>query len=162
VTSKSTRDHEEIRRWAAQHSAIPVIMNRTGGLLRFEFDPRRREARDLVTWEGFFAAFDEKELELVYEDQSDSRLHKLVYAETTVAREERQAATNKPIEPTPSTSRHPGEAPGKEPVREEERNHLQKAGSRSSRTVATRSRRVAGGKVAYAEPLAWGEGEAEE
>lgn len=85
MASHATRDHEEIQRWAADHGASPAVVNRTGGMLRFEFDPQHAEALTQVDWEEFFQIFDEKGLELVYDDKPGSRFHKIVYPETVEA-----------------------------------------------------------------------------
>jgi hypothetical protein len=79
MASQSTRDHEEIQRWAEERGACPAVVSRTGGMLRFEFD-RPPELAD-VSWDDFFRVFDERGLELVYDDQPESRFHKLAYPE---------------------------------------------------------------------------------
>lgn len=180
MASKSTRDHDEIRRWAEARHAIPTVVSRTGGMLRFEFDPQSRESLSPVSWDDFFTVFDEKGLELVYDDKAGSRFHKLVYPETVRAKEEHKAAptparaskrmhivgkseTGKQAKSKPAGKASSGKKsttpPPKAEAEEEEEETPQKAGSRSSRTVATRNRRIAGGKVAYGEPLSYGEEE---
>jgi len=179
VASKSTRDHEEIRRWADAHHATPTVVGRTGGMLRFEFDPQSRESLTPVSWDDFFKVFDEKGLELLYDDKPGSRFHKIVYPETLKAKEEHKEAhaparASKRLhiagkEAGAASHAAGSKATGKEHPRaeaeEEEGESQQKAGSRSPRTVATRNRRIAGpgaaGKIAYGEPLSYGEEEDE-
>lgn len=182
MASQSTRDHEEIRRWADAHHAIPTVVGRTGAMLRFEFDAQNRESLTPVSWDDFFKVFDEKGLELLYDDKPGSRFHKIVYPETLKAKEEhveahaparasrrlhiadkaepgeashapggKAAADQSAAKTQPSTPRAEAE--------EVEEESPQKAGSRSSRTVATRHRRIAGGKVAYGETFTHGEEE---
>lgn len=86
MASQITRDHEEIQRWAAEHGACPAVVSRTGGMLRFEFDPARARELSEVDWNDFFHVFDEKGLELVYDDKPGSRFHKLIYPETAAAK----------------------------------------------------------------------------
>ena len=185
MASKSTRDHEEIRRWADAHHAVPTVVGRTGGMLRFEFDPQSRESLAPVSWDDFFKVFDEKGLELLYDDKPGSRFHKIVYPETLKAKAEHTPAH------TPARASKRLRIAGKEEsgkvaheqakktatgktttqkqatprAEAEEEESPQKAGSRSPRTVATRNRRVAGpaaaGKIAYGEPFSYGEEEEE-
>ena len=101
--SQSTRDHDEIRRWAESRGAVPVLAQAAAGQLRFEFEPRHRETLSPVSWDDFFRLFDEKGLELLYDDKPESRLHKLVYPEAVAAAEERQ--------PLPPAARAPRRRP---------------------------------------------------
>lgn len=91
MPSQTTRDHEEIQRWAQERGACPAVVSRTGGMLRFEFDPQRAEELTAVDWEEFFTVFDRKGLELVYDDKPGSRFHKIVYPETVEAKARRQS-----------------------------------------------------------------------
>lgn len=86
MASHATRDHEEVQRWAADHGACPAVVSRTGGMLRFEFDPEHAEALTQVDWDEFFQVFDDKGLELIYDDKPGSRFHKIVYPETVEAK----------------------------------------------------------------------------
>jgi hypothetical protein len=92
MPSQTTRDHEEIQRWAQERGACPAVVSRTGGMLRFEFDPKRAEELTAVDWDEFFTVFDRKGLELVYDDKPGSRFHKIVYPETVQAKARRQPA----------------------------------------------------------------------
>jgi hypothetical protein len=107
MASVTTRDHEEIRNWAEEHGAAPAVVSRTGGMLRFEFDTPAELAE--VSWDDFFDVFDERGLELVYDDKPGSRFHKLVYPEAAAARKPaRRAAPITPIQSARGRSRTAG------------------------------------------------------
>jgi hypothetical protein len=70
-----TTDHEEIRRWAANHHAVPVevaIQSYDGrpARLRFTYGKPSAAQNDLrpISWDSFFAVFDLLGLALVYND----------------------------------------------------------------------------------------------
>ncbi len=90
-SSKSTTDHEEIKRWAEARGGHPAIVKGTegrgegAGLLRIDFigggepkDPKLQE----VSWDEFFRTFDEKHLSFLYQDETaqgkESRFFKFV------------------------------------------------------------------------------------
>ena len=91
--SRTTRDHDEIRRWAEQRGAVPAEVKGTerdgeAGILRFEFPkaPNHNDSKlEEISWEDFFAKFDERGLELVYQDHTaegaESNFNKLVCPE---------------------------------------------------------------------------------
>ena len=83
--SRTTTDHDEIRRWAQERGGVPAGVEGTGGdgdagVLRIEF----RDSDDLaeVDWDTFFATFDERELAFVYQEHTGdggvSRFNKFV------------------------------------------------------------------------------------
>ncbi|MCL5783989.1 MAG: hypothetical protein M1142_01375 [Patescibacteria group bacterium] len=89
--SKTTTNHEEIKKWVEQRGGRPAIVRgteKTGegiGLLRIDFqgdgegpDPSLRP----ISWEEFFQTFDGKNLAFLYQDQTaegkESRFFKLV------------------------------------------------------------------------------------
>ena len=93
-TSKTTRDHDEIRRWAEAHDAVPCEVEGTErggepGILRFEF-PKARDRNDdklrEISWDEFFAKFDENNLELLYQDKTAdgqlSNFNKLIHPQS--------------------------------------------------------------------------------
>lgn len=100
MPSQTTQNHQEIQRWAREHGACPAVVSRTGGMLRFEFDPAHAPALTQVDWDDFFAVFDRKGLELVYDDKPGSRFHKIVYPETVTVKARRLLAP-KPARPGP-------------------------------------------------------------
>lgn len=90
--SKTTRDHDEIRRWAEARGAEPAEVTSTEksgepGILRFCF-PKARGRKDAnlseITWDAFFDKFDENDLSLVYQEKTAggnrSNFNKLVHA----------------------------------------------------------------------------------
>ena len=91
--SKTTRDHEEIRRWAEARGARPAEVTGTerngeAGILRFEFPnaPNHNDSNlNEISWDEFFDKFDERVLELVYQDVTaegaESNFNKLVCPE---------------------------------------------------------------------------------
>ncbi|MGH9518584.1 MAG: hypothetical protein ACRD2D_03005 [Terriglobales bacterium] len=86
MASLTTRDHNQIQEWARRHDACPAVVSRTGGMLRFEFDPTSAGALREVDWGEFFQVFDEKGLELVYDDKPGSRFHKFAYPDAAAPR----------------------------------------------------------------------------
>ena len=86
--SKTTTDHEEIRRWAEEREGRPASVRGTGsgddvGLLRIDFPGGAGEDRlEPISWEEFFEKFDEKKLAFVYQentkDGAESRFFKLI------------------------------------------------------------------------------------
>lgn len=91
--SKTTRDHDEIRKWAEARGAVPAEVKGTEnkgepGILRFEFPkaPNHNDSKlEEISWEDFFEKFDERNLELVYQehtaDGQQSNFNKLVHPE---------------------------------------------------------------------------------
>ena len=73
--SRTTQDHDEIRRWAEARGGKPAEVARTGensiGILRIEF-PGATNANDSnlqeISWDRFFKKFDASHLSLVYQD----------------------------------------------------------------------------------------------
>lgn len=91
--SKTTQDHDEIRKWAEARGAKPAAVAQTErkgktGILRLEF-PGSPNAEDdsleEISWEEFFRKFDESGLEFVYQEETSggekSNFNKLVYPE---------------------------------------------------------------------------------
>jgi hypothetical protein len=91
--SKTTQDHDEIRKWAESHGAVPAEVESTEkkgepGILRFMF-PKAKNHNDgalkEISWDDFFEKFDENGLELIYQEVTaageKSNFNKLVYPE---------------------------------------------------------------------------------
>jgi hypothetical protein len=57
-------DHERIREWAAAHGAKPMRAS-SGATLRMVTPGTPTEGYDDLEWDGFFDAFDDRELALV-------------------------------------------------------------------------------------------------
>jgi hypothetical protein len=95
--SKTTRDHEEIRRWTEERGGKPAHVRNTGsgediGILRIDFPGYGGEGSlEPISWEDFFNKFDERGLALVYQEETaggqKSNFNKLVSAETAAASE---------------------------------------------------------------------------
>jgi hypothetical protein len=95
--SRTTTDHDEIRRWAQERGGNPACVQGTGGkgdvgLLRIEF-PGKPGANDdklqAIEWDEFFEKFDERGLALVYQDHmadgQKSNFNKLIDRTSTKA-----------------------------------------------------------------------------
>ena len=90
--SKTTTDHEQIRKWAEERRAKPSCVKGTGssedvGLLRLNFPGYSGEdSLQEITWDEFFEKFDEQGLALVYEEETadgkKSNFNKLVNRST--------------------------------------------------------------------------------
>jgi hypothetical protein len=85
--TRTTTDHEEIRRWVEEHGGRPATVRGTGddepGVLTFDF-PGGAGDDDLepISWEEFFDKFEANGLALVYQerkaDGEDSTFFRLV------------------------------------------------------------------------------------
>ena len=92
--SKTTRDHDEIRKWAEARGAVPAEVRGTEkggepGIIRFEFPdaPNHNDSKlEEISWDEFFQKFDENNLELVYQEKTAdgqrSNFNKLVHPES--------------------------------------------------------------------------------
>jgi hypothetical protein len=97
--SKTTRDHEEIRRWAEERGGKPAHVKSTGseediGILRIDFPGYSGEGSlEPISWGQFFEKFDERGLALLYQEETAggerSNFNKLVTAETAEESESR-------------------------------------------------------------------------
>jgi hypothetical protein len=86
--TRTTTDHDEIRRWVEQHDGSPAVVRGTGsknslGVLRFDFPGGAGEDKlEHIDWEEWFDAFDSNNLALLYQEQKssgeDSTFSKLV------------------------------------------------------------------------------------
>jgi anaerobic selenocysteine-containing dehydrogenase len=91
-SSKTTTDHEVIRKWAEERGGRPATVKDTGdgdeaGVLRIDFPGYSGEGRlEEISWEEFFEKFDEKKLAFLYQDETssgkESRFFKLVSQDT--------------------------------------------------------------------------------
>lgn len=89
--SRTTKDHDEIRKWAESRGAVPAEVASTEqqgepGILRFEFPkaPNHNDSKlKEISWDDFFEKFDENDLELVYQEKTaegqKSNFNKLVH-----------------------------------------------------------------------------------
>jgi hypothetical protein len=107
--SKSSRDHDEIRKWAESRGAVPAEVRGTEkggepGILRFEFPnaPNRNDGKlEEISWDDFFEKFDERGLELVYQehtaDGEQSNFNKLVCPENDKASHSKASSSSSKI-----------------------------------------------------------------
>lgn len=87
-SSVTTTDHDEIRTWVEEHDGHPATVRGTGrgdepGVLRIDFPGGAGEdALEHISWDAWFAKFDEEGLALLHQEQkadgSDSTFAKLV------------------------------------------------------------------------------------
>jgi hypothetical protein len=86
--SKTTTDHETIRRWVEERVGRPARVKETGsngdpGILRIDYPGRGDDdALEEISWEDFFEAFEENNLAFLYQEETadgeESRFSKLV------------------------------------------------------------------------------------
>jgi hypothetical protein len=91
--SKTTTDHDEIRRWVEEHGGQPVSVRGTEGsgedvgVLRIDFpggagSGGKGDRLEPVSWDEWFAKFDQENLAFLYQerrsDGGDSTFFKLV------------------------------------------------------------------------------------
>ena len=91
-SSKTTTDHDEIRKWVEARDGKPVSVKGTGdedepGVLRIDFPGGAGNDRlEAIPWEAWFEKFDENELAFLYQDKKadgeQSTFFKLVSRET--------------------------------------------------------------------------------
>ena len=86
--SKTTTNHDEIRRWVEERGGHPARVIGTEredspGLLRIDYPGfSGGESLEAITWDEFFKGFDENNLAFLYQDKtkegSPSRFSKLI------------------------------------------------------------------------------------
>ena len=86
--TKTTTDHDTIRRWVEERGGRPARVKGTGsngdpGVLRIDFPGfSGEESLEPISWEEFFSAFEENNLAFLYQDETkeggESRFSKLV------------------------------------------------------------------------------------
>jgi len=96
-SSRTSTDHDEIRKWAEARRAKPSRVKGTGsgddpGMIRLDF-PGFSGAGSLeeISWDEWFQAFDDNGLALVYQERTadgeQSNFNKIIARETAEARE---------------------------------------------------------------------------
>jgi hypothetical protein len=126
--TRTTRDHEEIRRWAEERGGKPSHVQQTGsgedvGILRIDFPGYSGEGSlEPITWEQWFEKFDEQGLSLIYEEETAggarSNFNKLVSAGTAAEAEAKsgggvRGSTKKSVRKTPAKKAVPRKAAAK-------------------------------------------------
>lgn len=86
--SKTTTDHDEIRRWVEEHDGKPASVRGTessseAGVLRIDFPGGAGEDQlEHLEWDAWFEKFENENLAFLYQDEqadgSDSTFFKLV------------------------------------------------------------------------------------
>lgn len=85
--SKTTNNHTIIKKWVEAHKGKPAVVESTdnqqgGGFLRINFPGYEEDNLKEISWEKFFDIFDEHQLKLLYQDQTEdgteSRFYKFV------------------------------------------------------------------------------------
>jgi hypothetical protein len=86
--SKTTTDHQTIRKWVEERGGRPARVKGTGsngdaGLLRIDYPGRGGDdALEEIDWDAFFKGFEENELAFLYQEETkdgdESRFSKLV------------------------------------------------------------------------------------
>src|SRR5205085_4342792 len=91
AASHTTTDHEEIRQWAEDRQGEPACVRGTGGhgdigVLRIDFPGGEEEKLQKISWDDWFAKFDERGLAFLYQEKTaagkTSRFSKLVNRDT--------------------------------------------------------------------------------
>jgi hypothetical protein len=87
-TTRTTTDHDEIRRWVEEHGGTPATVKGTEsdgepGVLRIDFPGGAGEDRlEHISWDEWFKKFDENGLAFLYQEHKasgeDSTFFKLV------------------------------------------------------------------------------------
>jgi hypothetical protein len=100
--TRTTQDHEAIRRWAEERGGKPSHVKRTGsqediGILRIDFPGYSgSDTLEEIGWEQWFEKFDDRNLALLYQEETAggerSNFNKIVTAETA---KEAEAGTKK-------------------------------------------------------------------
>src|SRR5437588_11138546 len=90
--TRTTTNHNEIRKWAEARGGKPATVKRTesdgeAGVIRIDFPGYSgQDALEEITWDEFFAKFDEEQLAFLYQDKpssgEESRFFKLVSRDT--------------------------------------------------------------------------------
>ena len=76
--AKITTNHDEIRNWAVARGGRPAVVRSTHGkggtgIIRLEFPNALNaddEALEEISWEEFFAKFDQSELAFLYQEET--------------------------------------------------------------------------------------------
>jgi hypothetical protein len=88
TSSRTTTDHEAIRKWAEKRGGHPTSVTGTehgkesAGVLRLDFGVKD-EKLHAVDWDAFFDKFEEAKLAFLYQDKTSngkmSRFHKFIH-----------------------------------------------------------------------------------
>ena len=75
--SKTTTDHDTIRKWAEERGGRPAGVKGTGGgedpgVLRIDFPGGAEESLEEISWDEFFEKFEQNKLAFLYQDEKAS------------------------------------------------------------------------------------------
>lgn len=70
-SSKTTIDHEEIKKWVEERDGRPskVKTSTSGGILRIDF-AEPDDKLEQIEWDEFFKIFDENKLAFLYQEET--------------------------------------------------------------------------------------------
>ncbi len=95
-TGKVTTDHKTIQRWTEKRGGKPARVKATAdrsgrGLLRIDFPDRDRDDHlEEISWQDFFATFEERDLAFLYQEETadghESRFSRFVERSSVEAR----------------------------------------------------------------------------
>ena len=73
--AQTTTDHDTIRRWAEDRGGHPATVADTSdggaGVLRIDFEEEQHDERlEPISWDEFFAKFEEADLAFLYQDET--------------------------------------------------------------------------------------------
>ena len=77
--SKTTTNHDEIRRWVEERGGRPASVRDTGsggddpGILRIDFGDQDEGLED-ISWNQFFEAFEDNNLAFLYQERTNGEL----------------------------------------------------------------------------------------
>ncbi len=78
----ATKDHEEIKHWASERKAHPARVKGTDALLRFDFEEAEKDEKlERIDWDKFFEIFDQRGIELIYDEDKGSRFQRFAYGQ---------------------------------------------------------------------------------
>ena len=91
--SKTTTDHEQIKKWVEERGGHPAHVKATAGegdpgLLRIDFPGYGgHETLEEISWDEFFQKFEERQLAFLFQDETsqgkESRFFKLIRREAS-------------------------------------------------------------------------------
>lgn len=76
LESKTTRDHDIIRKWAEERYGEPALVEgvvdkqKAGEMLRIDFPGQGQGGLKDISWEVFFNIFDENNLIFLYQEET--------------------------------------------------------------------------------------------
>jgi len=154
--SKTTQDHDEIRRWAEERGGKPSHVKKTGsgedvGILRIDFPGYSGEGSlEQITWDEWFDKFDEGNLALLYEEETaggaQSNFNKIVKAETAAANERGRGGSR--TRKGGSTRAKKSAPPKKASAGKKSAKSAARGGSNVSGRAATKKKKVVASKKA--------------